>query len=115
MVGSAAMMAVLLAPTASIARHDDHSTAAPPWHVRRCACAYLARAGIWPDWCAADRSIPYSLFNSLRSLEKSRLIDSGRNSNRRGAIMTGVAGLALTRKKNARLGWGGGRGQSLGG
>src|SRR5215470_4826394 len=30
MLGSAAMIAVLLAPTASIARHDDHSTDANP-------------------------------------------------------------------------------------
>jgi hypothetical protein len=30
MLGSAAMMAVLLAPTASIARHDDHRTDANP-------------------------------------------------------------------------------------
>jgi hypothetical protein len=30
MVGKAAMIAVLLAPTASIARHDDHSTDAIP-------------------------------------------------------------------------------------
>src|SRR5262249_24429530 len=30
MLGKAAMIAVLLAPTASIARHDDHSTAAKP-------------------------------------------------------------------------------------
>jgi hypothetical protein len=30
MLGRAAMIAVLLAPTASIARHDDHRTAAKP-------------------------------------------------------------------------------------
>jgi hypothetical protein len=30
MVGKAAMIAVLLAPTASIARHDDHRTDAIP-------------------------------------------------------------------------------------
>jgi hypothetical protein len=30
MVGKAAMIAVLLAPTASIARHDDHRTDANP-------------------------------------------------------------------------------------
>jgi hypothetical protein len=30
MFGKAAMIAVLLAPTASIARHDDHSTAEDP-------------------------------------------------------------------------------------
>src|SRR5262245_61886700 len=30
MLGKAAMIAVLLAPTASIAKHDDHSTAAKP-------------------------------------------------------------------------------------
>jgi len=30
MLGKAAMIAVLLAPTASIARHDDHRTAAKP-------------------------------------------------------------------------------------
>jgi hypothetical protein len=30
MVGKAAMIAVLLAPTASIVRHDDHSTDAIP-------------------------------------------------------------------------------------
>src|SRR5262245_13633329 len=35
MLGRAAMIAVLLAPTASIARHDDHSTAMTP--ARRCA------------------------------------------------------------------------------
>jgi hypothetical protein len=30
MFGKAAMIAVLLAPTASIARHDDHKTGAKP-------------------------------------------------------------------------------------
>jgi hypothetical protein len=30
MLGRAAMMAVLLAPTASIAKHDDHRTEANP-------------------------------------------------------------------------------------
>jgi hypothetical protein len=30
MLGKAAMIAVLLAPTASIARHDDHRTEAKP-------------------------------------------------------------------------------------
>jgi len=50
MVGKAAMIAVLLAPTASIARHDDHRTDAIPvrWFNVAAPSAQMSRKGMTP-------------------------------------------------------------------
>jgi hypothetical protein len=64
MLGNAAMIAVLLAPTASIARQDDHRTAAKPAPASCPDCATILRALVSGHQNASDPLAPINAYTN---------------------------------------------------